>query len=113
MTIGQAIATIFAGFLFPFMIRMIWDHLVDEFRGMGGWISAAFIVGTLWIANHGLENPMITQSGGAWVDMALAGGIGVYVATIARGKEIRGSLTNIAAAVVGSLLGGWLLSLFL
>lgn len=113
MTLGQAIATIFAGFLFPFMIRMMWDNLVNEFKAAGGWFSAAFIVGTLWLTTHGLDNPMITQSGGAWVDMALAGGIGVYVASIARGGEIKGSLVNVAAAIVGSILGGFLLSLFL
>lgn len=113
MTVGQALATVFAGFLFPFMIRMIWGKSVDEWGAIGGWINAAFIVGTLWTMNHGLETPMITQSGGVWVDMATAGGVGVYVASVARGGKIKGSVTNLLAALAGGLIGGWLLSLFL
>lgn len=113
MTLGQAVATVFGGFIFPFTIRIIWGKMVDEWGAIGGWMCAAFIVGTIWTINHGLENPMITQSGGVWIDMAVAGGVGVYVASVARGAKIKGSGTNLLAAVVGGFLGGWLLSLFL
>lgn len=108
MSLGQAIATVFAGFLYPFIIRMMWDNLVKEFNSFGGWLNAAFIVGTLWIVNHGLENPMITQSGGAWVDMALARGVGIYVASVARSGKIKGSLTNIGAALTGGWFTRWM-----
>lgn len=113
MTIGQAIATVFGGFLFPFMIRMIWGKMVDEWGAIGGWMCAAFIVGTVWAINHGLENPMITQSGGVWIDMAVAAGTGVYVASVARGGKVKGSLVNLGAALVGGIVGGLLLSFFL
>lgn len=113
MTITQAIATTFGGFLFPFMIRMIWGKMVDEWGAIGGWMSAAFIVGTIWSINHGLEYPMITQTGGVWIDMAVAAGIGVYVASVARGGKVKGSLVNLGAALVGGIIGGLVLSFFL
>ena len=113
MTLGQAIATVFGGFLFPFVIRMIWGKLVDTFGAAGGWVAAAFVVGTLWTINHGLDNPMITQSGGVWIDMAVAGGVGVYVASAIRGGKIKGSKTNLLAALTGGILGGLILSFFL
>ncbi|WP_373804953.1 hypothetical protein [Jeotgalibaca porci] len=113
MTLGQAIATVFGGFLFPFVIRMVWGKMVETFGAPGGWVAAAFVVGTLWTINHGLDNPMITQSGGVWIDMAVAGGVGVYVASAVKGGKIKGSLTNLAAALPGGGLGGFILSLFL
>lgn len=113
LSIGQAIATVFGGFLFPFAIRMMWDKMIDEWGPIGAWMAAAFIVGTVWTINHGLENPMITQSGGVWIDMAVAGGVGVFVATVVRGGKIKQSLVHIGAAVFGGLLAGLLLSFFL
>lgn len=113
ITIGQAIATIFGGFLFPFGIRMIWGKMTDEWGAIGGWMAAAFIVGTIWSINHGLETPMITQTGGVWIDMAVAAGVGVFVASAARGGNIKKALINIGAATVGGLAGGLLLSFFL
>lgn len=113
MTTGQAIATIIGGFLFPFAIRLMWGKMVDEWGAIGGWMAAAFIVGTVWSINHGISNPMITQSGGVWIDMAVAAGVGVYVASVIRGGNIKGSLINIAAAVAGGGIAGFFLSLFL
>lgn len=113
LTTGQAIATVFGGFLFPFAIRMMWDKMIDEWGSIGAFMAAAFIVGTVWSINHGLENPMITQSGGVWVDMAVAGGVGVFVATVVRGGNIKQSLPHIGAAVTGGVLAGLLLSFFL
>lgn len=113
MTLGQAIATIFGGFLFPFMIRMMWNALIKEFGTIGGFLCAAFIIGPAWLINHGMATPLITQSGGIWIDMALAGGIGVLVATIAKGDKIKGSEMNLLAALVGGVLAGLLLSLFM
>lgn len=45
MTIEQAIAIVVGAFIFPFVIRMIWGKLVDNFGPIGGWIAAAMIVG--------------------------------------------------------------------
>jgi len=112
MTIGQGIATIIGGFLFPFFIRLMWDKMVEDWGPMGGWMAAAFIVGTLWVVNHGLETPMITQTG-AWVDMAVAAGFGVLTATAINGGKLKGALSTVLAAIIGGILAGFILSLFL
>ncbi|MFL2117926.1 hypothetical protein ACEN4P_09840 [Marinilactibacillus psychrotolerans] len=114
MTTGQAIATMVGGFLFPFMIRLSWGKLVDDFGPIGGWMAAAFIVGTVWTINHGINHPMITQSeNGAWIDMAVAGAVGVYVASIVRGGKVKPSMRNISAGLSGGVLAGLVLSFFL
>lgn len=111
MTIQQAIATIAGGFLFPFLIRLAWGKLVDHFGPIGGWMAAGFIVGTTWSINHGTG--LITQSGGVWIDMGLAAGVGLLVASVTRGGKLDKALPNIAAALVGGIIGGLLLSFYL
>ena len=113
MNIGIAAATIVGGCVFPFTSRMMWGKMVENWGAIGGWMAAAFIVGTVWTMNHGIPNSMIHQSGGAWIDMAWSAGVGVFVASVLTGGKISKSLTNIFAAVVGGVLGGFILSLFL
>ncbi|MBP3040904.1 hypothetical protein J9303_15560 [Bacillaceae bacterium Marseille-Q3522] len=112
MSVGLAITTMVGGFLFPFAIRMMWDKMVENWGGIGGWMAGAFIVGTIWTINHGIATPLIHQTG-AWVDMAWAAGIGVFVASAVRGGKIKKALPNVGAAVVGGILGGFILSLVL
>lgn len=111
MTMKYAISTIIGAFIFPFLIRMIWGRLVDEFGAIGGWIAAGFLVGTTWTLNHGLN--MIHQSGGAWIDMAYAASIGIIVCTKIQGGSIRKSLPTFTGVLVGGVLGGFILSTFL
>lgn len=111
MTLQQAIATVAGGFLFPFLIRLMWGKLVEHFGPIGGWMAAGMIVGTTWAINHGTG--MIFQSGEAWVDMGLAAGVGLVVASALRGGKVSKALPNILAALVGGMAGGLLLSFFL
>lgn len=104
MSIGIALATIAGGFLFPFAIRMMWGKMVDEWGAIGGWMAAAFIVGTVWTINHGIPKSMIYQSGTVWVDMAVAAGIGVFTASLLTGGKFSKSIVNLAAL----LLAAWL-----
>ncbi|WP_409300299.1 Lin0368 family putative glycerol transporter subunit [Peribacillus sp. SCS-155] len=113
MTFELAVATIFGGFLFPFAIIMLWGRMVETWGAIGGWMAAAFIVGTVWTINHGLSSSLIHQSGDAWIDMAWAAGIGIFVSSAISGGKISKSLTNLSSAVVGGIAGGFLLSLFL
>lgn len=113
MSVGLALTTIAGGFLFPFAIRMMWGKMVENWGPIGGWMAAAFIVGTVWTINHGLETPLISQSGAGWIDMAWAAGIGLLVASALTGGKLSKAIPNIAAAVVGGITGGYLLSLFL
>ena len=112
MTLGLAIATIAGGFLFPFVVNLAWGPMVEEWGSIGGWMAAAFLVGTIWTINHGISTPLITQTG-AWVDQGLAVGIGVWIASCLKGGNVQKSLKNIVAAVLGGILAGALLSLFL
>jgi hypothetical protein len=105
------IATVFGGFLFPFLIALMWGKLVENFGVFGGWMAAAFIVGTVWAINHGTG--MITQSGGSWVDMGLAAGVGLITASTVGGGNFGKAVPNILAAIVGGVLGGLILSFFL
>lgn len=112
MTVGLAIATMVGAAMFPLFIRLVWGELVEDFGPIGGWMAAASIVGTLWSINHGLETPMIHQTG-AWVDMAVAAGVGIYTAELIRGKLCKESLSRVCAAIVGGILAGLVLSFFL
>jgi hypothetical protein len=111
MTFQLAIATIVGGFLFPFLIRMYWGPLVDKFGPAGGFMAAAFLVGTAWALNHGVG--LITQSGPVWVDMGFAAGIGLCVATTILGGKFSKAIPQICAALVGGTLAGFILSIVL
>lgn len=112
LTLPLALATVAGGFLFPFLIRLMWGKLVDNFGPFGGWMAALFIVGTTWAINHGTG--MITQGvDAAWIDMGFAAGVGLLVASVARGGNFGKAVPNLLAAVVGGALGGLILSFFL
>jgi hypothetical protein len=110
-TLPLMIATVFGGFLFPFLIALMWGKLVDTFGAAGGWMAALFIVGTVWAINHGTG--LITQSGSAWVDMGLAAGVGLLVSSTVSGGKFGKAVPNIVAAIIGGILGGLLLSFYL
>ncbi len=112
MTLGLALTTMVGGFLFPFAIRMMWGKMVDTWGPIGGWMAAAFVVGTVWTINHGLGQPLIYQTG-AWVDMAWGAGIGLIAATMVLGGKLSKAWNNIIAAILGGVIGGFLLALII
>lgn len=112
MTWQLAIGTFVGAFMFPFLIRMLWDLFVEKYDLLGGALAALFIVGMMWAVNHGLDNPFIHQTG-AWVDMGLAAGVGVWTATAVKGSSVRGSISTVTAAISAGILGGFIISLFL
>lgn len=112
MTLGLALTTMVGGFLFPFAIRMMWGKMVESWGPAGGFMAAAFIVGTVWTINHGLGQPLIYQTG-AWVDMAWGAGIGLIAATMVLGGKLSKAWNNIIAAIVGGVIGGFLLALII
>ncbi|MBB6218858.1 hypothetical protein HNQ80_005033 [Anaerosolibacter carboniphilus] len=111
MSGGLMISTFAGAFIFPFLISMCWGKLVDNFKAAGGWMAAAFIVGTTWSLNHGVG--MIYQSGGAWIDMAWAAGFGLLAGAIYSGDSLGKAMPTIICAIVGGTLGGFILSTFL
>ncbi len=117
MAVGQAITTLVGAALFPFVIRLAWGKLVDEFGTFGGFMAALFIVGVMWALNHGFGNPngggLIFQTG-AWVDMGTAAGVGLLVASSMQGAKVDNhTVNNIVAAIVGGIIGGLFLALAL
>jgi len=106
MTIFNILGTIAGGFIFPFCISFMWGKLVEAFGPAGGWMAAAFIVGTIWALNHGWG--LIFQSGTAWVDMAWAAATGLFLADLFAGKKIKWS--TLLAGPVAGIIGGFLLA---
>lgn len=107
MTVQNIVTTLAGAFLFPFMIRLLWGKFVEDFGPIGGWMAAGFIVGTAWTINHGVG--LIVQTG-AWVDMAWAAGIGLFVASAISGDHVGKGLVNAVFAIIGGVLGGFILS---
>lgn len=107
MTLPKIIATMAGGFIFPFLIRLLWGKLVDNFGPIGGWLAGGFIVGTTWTLNHGVG--LIYQSGAAWIDMAWAAFIGLFVASAISGDDVGKGIGMIINAILGGVLGGFIL----
>lgn len=107
MSFTQIITTVSGAFIFPFLIRLVWGQMVEDWGTIGGWMAAGFIVGTTWTINHSVG--LIVQTG-AWVDMAWAAGVGLFVASALAGDNFQRGLVNVFFAIVGGTLGGFILS---
>lgn len=107
MTMQNIITTMAGAFIFPFLIRLLWGKMVDDFGPIGGWMAGGFIVGLTWTINHGVG--LIVQTG-TWVDMAFAAFIGLFVASAMSGDNVKVGLVNAFYAIVGGTLGGFILS---
>lgn len=108
MTMQQIITTFAGAFIFPFLIRLVWGRLCDTFGPIGGWLAGAFVVGLTWTLNHGVG--LIHQTGTAWIDMAWAAGTGLFTASALSGDNVGKGLVNYMFAIIGGLLGGYILS---
>lgn len=107
MTTAGAITTFAGAFIFPFLIRLCWGKMCEQWGAIGGWMAAGFIVGTAWTLNHGVGFMVQT---GAWIDMAWAAAIGLFVASALSGDDVQSGLINAFFAIVGGTLGGFILS---
>ncbi|MCT4544699.1 MAG: hypothetical protein N4A63_14275 [Vallitalea sp.] len=106
---GFYITTLAGGFVFAFMVRIMWGKYVDNFGAAGGNFAAAFIVALCWTMNHGCG--LIQQSGTAWVDMAWAVAAGMFFSSAVYDKaSISKALPTVLFAILGGTLGGFILS---
>lgn len=112
MTWQLGVGTFVGAFLFPFLIRMLWDLFVEKYDVLGGALAATFIVGVMWSVNHGIETPFIHQTG-AFIDMGFAAGVGVWTATVVKGGKVGKSMPVVLSAIVGGILAGGIISLFI
>lgn len=109
MTTQFFITTFAGGFIFPFLIRIVWGKFVENYSGTGGWMASAFIVGLTWSLNHGVG--LIHQTGTAWIDMAFAAFIGLWVADIVVDKKsMAKSIPTVICTILGGSIGGFILS---
>jgi hypothetical protein len=81
--------------------------MVEDWGSIGGWMAAGFIVVPSWTLNHGVG--MIVQTG-AWIDMAWAAGIGLFIASALCGDCIKVGTKNVIYLIIGGILGGIILS---
>lgn len=109
MSSSAIITTLAGGFIFPFLIRLIWGKLCESWGGpAGGYMAAGFIVGTAWTLTHGVG--FIVQSGGAWVDQAFAAYAGLFVASAMSGDNVGKGLVNSLFAIIGGVIAAFVLS---
>jgi len=132
------ITSIFGAFCVTFAVLICWPKLVKDFGPIGGFLAAAFIIGTCWIINHklpgfgfmtGLANcpeghmmqfGLIHQGlrGAApWVDMGFAIGIGFVTFDLFKAKKgsrvalVKEAFPRWLAIVAGGIAGGILAGL--
>ncbi|ABY93191.1 hypothetical protein TheetDRAFT_2014 [Thermoanaerobacter ethanolicus JW 200] len=107
----HVVTTIFGGILFPLAIGLMWGKLAEEWKSIGGLLAGFFIVGTVWLVNHGIglifEPQMSGHLPGPWSDQALTAFWGAFVADLFDRKKI--NWAAILAGILGGLLGGLLL----
>ena len=108
MSSSAIITTLAGGFIFPFLIRLLWGKMCEHWGAAGGYVAAGFIVGTAWTLTHGVG--FIVQSGGAWVDQAFAAFTGLFVASAMSGDNVGKGLVNALFAIIGGVIGGFILS---
>ena len=125
--------TIFGAFAVTFTVLICWPKLVQHFGPIGGFIAAALIIGTFWIANHklpgiGISTGLLSDAEGLpmqfgmiaqgargtapWIDMGFAIGMGFVVADLltapkgTRGRMLKEAFPRWIVIVAGGIVGG-------
>lgn len=105
------LTTLVGSFLLPTLVLLCWKKSVDRLKGLGGFLSATLIVGTLWYLNHGSATPWIVQTSIVMVDMGIAAGLGVLVYGLTKGKDWAKTKPLLLSAIAGGVLSGMLLTI--
>jgi hypothetical protein len=129
----SVLTSVFGAFAATFAIILCWPKLVRDFGPIGGFMSAALLVGTFWLLNHklpgfGIHPECIPDpNGGAkqfgliyqayrgacpWVDMGTAIACGFWLNSLLGSKKgerftlARESVPRVLVAVAGGVVGG-------
>jgi hypothetical protein len=132
------ITSIFGAFCVAFAVLICWPKLVKNFGPTGGFLAAAFIIGTCWIINHklpgfGFSTGLATDSEGKmmqfglihqglrgaapWVDMGFAIAAGFVTSdllTAKKGKRlalVKEAFPRWLTIIAGGIAGGILAGL--
>ena len=107
--VQAALTTLVGGFVFGFIISLVWSPLVENVGILGGFIAGAFIVGGMWIVNHGAG--FVVQGNNApWVDQAWSAFWGLFISSLYLGGKFRKTIPTIIFAILGAILGGFFLA---
>jgi hypothetical protein len=110
MSAELAITTFLGGFIYPVLIRLIWGKMVENWGPIGGWMAGGFIVGTSWALIHGMSSPFINQTG-AWIDMAWAAAIGLFIASAINGGSVKKAIPHLVSSLIGGTIAAVILAL--
>ena len=132
------ITSIFGAFCVTFAVLICWPKLVKDFGPIGGFLSAAFIIGTCWIINHklpgfGFMTGLSTDTAGnmmqyglihqglrgaaPWVDMGFAIGVGFVTFDLLTAKKgsrsvlVKEAFPRWLTIIIGGVTGGILAGL--
>ncbi|MCT4544800.1 MAG: hypothetical protein N4A63_14790 [Vallitalea sp.] len=109
MTTYGIITTLASGFIFPFIIAMVWGHYVDKHKIFGGVVVAGMVVGTMWMVNHGVG--FIVQGTDApWVDQAWAAGVGLLAFGFAKKASFKKTFPTLLFSILGGVVAGYIVS---
>lgn len=86
MTCNQIITTFMGALLYSFALNAYFAKFLDEKSKVDGFFASFALIGLFWLLNHGIEKPMISQSGPIWIDMAGAAGVGAFVNSLLKLK---------------------------
>ncbi|MDN5331470.1 MAG: hypothetical protein PWP45_695 [Tepidanaerobacteraceae bacterium] len=108
---NNVITTLFGSIIFPLVIGLVWGKLAEEYKTFGGILAGFFVVGTVWLLNHGIgliyEPQMTREFAGPWSDQGLTAFWGLFVADLFAGKKV--NWNALLSAILGGVLGGLLL----
>lgn len=109
MTGFSMVTTFASGFIFPFIIAMIWGRYVDKHKIVGGVLVAGMVVGTMWMVNHGVGF-IVQGSESPWVDQAWAAGIGLLTFGFYKKASFKKTLPTLTFAILGGIVAGFIVS---
>lgn len=129
----SVVTSVFGAFAVTFAVILCWPKLVHDFGPVGGFLSAALLIGTFWMLNHKLPGFGIhpeclpDPNGGSkqfgliyqayrgacpWVDMGSAIAGGFWLSSLLDAKKgsrkalAKESLPRAVAALAGGVAGG-------
>ncbi len=117
MSLKELVITFIGATLYAFVINRFFNEFVKNNTIYDGYFVSFSLIGLFWLINHGINSPMIVQSGPIWIDMALAAGMGAMVKSILQLKKNYSSRKILQlinwSLLLQALLGGTLAGIIL
>lgn len=119
LTVSQCITTLFGAIFYSFILNKYFNIFTDGKSVFDGFVASTIMIGLFWAINHGIDHPMIIQSGPIWMDMAVAAGAGALIKSLLILKERMPKSSTIELinwkvlldAIIGGVIAGILLQM--